>query len=90
MKGSDREKELSNGGKGSKVAHVRAKLCFQLFHEMRVPLAEMERHVGTYTLGVAKTVQSLVSQIESVKTKQRSRGHVPETMLLNAIGFVLL
>jgi hypothetical protein len=49
----------SNGGKRRKVSQVRAKLSFQLSHEMGTPFAEIARHVGICTSAVAKAVQSL-------------------------------
>ena len=55
------EEELRNGGKRRKVSEARAKISFQLSHEMGIPFAEIARHVGVCTSAAAKAVQSLES-----------------------------
>ena len=55
------EEELRNGGKRRKVSEARAKISFQLSHEMGIPFAEIARHVGVCTSAVAKAVQSVES-----------------------------
>ena len=55
------EEELRNGGKRRKVSEARAKISFQLSHEMGIPFAEMARQVGVCTSAAAKAVQSLES-----------------------------
>ena len=55
------EEELRNGGKRRKVSEARAKISFQLSHEMGIPFAEIARRVGVCTSAAAKAVQSLES-----------------------------
>jgi len=54
--------ELINGGKRRKVSEVRARIAYQLNHEMGVPLAEIARHVGVCTSAVAKAIENIDSQ----------------------------
>jgi hypothetical protein len=54
--------ELRNGGKRRKVSEVRAKIAYQLNHEMGVPLAEIARHVGVCTSAVAKAIENIDSR----------------------------
>jgi putative transposase len=51
--------ELRNGGKRWKVSQVRAKIAYQLNHDMGVPLAEIARHVGVCTSAVAKAIENI-------------------------------
>jgi hypothetical protein len=54
--------ELRNGGKRKKVCRVRARIAYQLNHEMGIPLAEIARHVGVCTSAVAKAIENIDSQ----------------------------
>jgi REP element-mobilizing transposase RayT len=54
--------ELRSGGKRKKVSQVRAKIAYQLNHEMGVPLAEIARQVGVCTSAIAKAVGYMDSQ----------------------------
>jgi hypothetical protein len=54
--------ELRNGGKRKKVSQVRARIAYQLNHEMGVPLAEIARHVGVCTSAVAKAIENIDSR----------------------------
>jgi len=56
--------ELRNGGKRKMVSQVRARIAYQLNHEMGVPLAEIARHVGVCTSAVAKAIENIDSQDE--------------------------
>jgi putative transposase len=56
------EQELRNGGKRRKISQVRAKVSYQLSHELGVPSAEIARHLGVCTSAIVKAIQNLDSQ----------------------------
>jgi hypothetical protein len=48
--------------KEEKDSEVRAKIAYQLNHEMGVPLAEIARHAGVCTSAVAKAIENMDSR----------------------------
>jgi len=58
------ERELRNGGKRRKISQVRAKVSYQLSHELGVPTAEIARHLGVCTSAIVKAIQNLDSQMK--------------------------
>ena len=56
-----KEEELRNGGQRRRVSQLRAKVSYHLSRELRVPMAEIARHVGVCALAVVKAIQKMES-----------------------------
>ena len=56
-----KEEELRNGGQRRRVSQLRAKVSYHLSRELRVPMAEIARHVGVCASAVVKTIQKMES-----------------------------
>jgi len=58
------EQELRNGGRRRRISQVRAKVSYQLSHELGVPAAEIARQLGVCTSAIVKAIQNLDSQMK--------------------------
>jgi len=59
-----KEEELRNGGRRREVSHARARISYELSHELGIPAAEIARHLGVCTSAIIKAIQKLESQEE--------------------------
>jgi hypothetical protein len=53
------ERELRSGSRRRAVSELRRRLCFYLYRELGIPLAEIARQVGVGTSGVAMAIKGL-------------------------------
>jgi putative transposase len=53
------ERELRSGSRRRAVSELRRRLCFYLYRELGIPLAEIARQVGVGTTGVAMAIKGL-------------------------------
>ena len=56
------ERELRSGSRRRAVSKLRRKLCFYLYRELGIPLAEIARQVGIGTTGVAMAVKRMEAE----------------------------
>lgn len=54
-----KEIELKSGSRRKAVSEIRKEICFYLSRELGMPLAEIARHVGIGTTGVAMTIKRM-------------------------------
>ena len=53
------ERELRSGSRRRAVSELRRRLCFYLYRELGIPLAEIARQVGVWISGVALAIKGL-------------------------------
>ena len=56
------ERELRSGSRRRAVSELRRRLCFYLYRELGIPLAEIARQVGVGTTGVAMAIKGLEAE----------------------------
>ncbi|MBI5604324.1 MAG: hypothetical protein HY879_13330 [Deltaproteobacteria bacterium] len=53
------EIELKSGSRRKAVSELRRRLCFYLYRELGLPMAEIARQVGVGTTGVAMAIKAM-------------------------------
>jgi putative transposase len=59
------EIELKSGSRRRAVSELRRRLCFYLYRELGIPMAEIARHVGVGTTGVAMAIKGMEAANET-------------------------